>query len=104
MIISLEDTVMTLTIKKVQETAYLARIAVSEAELGRCHHEIEQIFTLIDQLQAVDTKGITPLAHPQANAQRTVADKVTDHDQHQKYQALAPATQLDYYLVPLVIE
>lgn len=95
---------MTLSIKKVQETAYLARIAMSEAELSRCHHEIEQIFTLIDQLQAVDTQGIRPLAHPQANEQRTVADIVTESDQHEKFQALAPAKQLDYYLVPLVIE
>lgn len=95
---------MTLTLKKVQETAYLARIELSDAELKRCHQEIEQIFTLIDQLQAVDTQGITPLAHPQANQQRTVADKITETDQHEKFQALAPAKQLDYYLVPQVIE
>ncbi|MBY0376962.1 MAG: Asp-tRNA(Asn)/Glu-tRNA(Gln) amidotransferase subunit GatC [Gammaproteobacteria bacterium] len=95
---------MTIALETVQKTAYLARIALSEAELTRCHQEIEQIFTLIDQLQAVDTSGITPLAHAQANEQRTVADKVTEIDQHQKFQALAPATQLDYYLVPQVIE
>ncbi len=95
---------MTIALETVQKTAYLARIALSETELKRCHQEMDQIFGLIDQLQAVDTSGITPLAHPQANEQRTVADKVTETDQHQKFQALAPATQLGYYLVPQVIE
>ena len=95
---------MSITLETVQKTAYLARIALSEAELRHCHAEIEQIFTLIDQLQAVDTAGIPPLAHTQANEQRTVADKVSEIDQHQKFQALAPTTQLGYYLVPQVIE
>ena len=101
---SVRPTAVTLSIEKVQETAYLARIAMSDDALKRCHHEFESIFTLIDQLQAVDTKGITPLAHPQATEQRSVADKVTETDQHEKFQALAPAKQLDYYLVPQVIE
>ena len=95
---------MTISIEKVQQTAYLARIAMSDAELKRCHHEFEQIFTLIHELQAQQTATILPLAHPQATHQRTVDDTVTETDQHEKFQQLAPAHQLDYYLVPQVIE
>lgn len=95
---------MSISLETVQKIAYLARLAFTPAELPRYHQDMQQIFSLIDQLQAVDTKSISPMAHPQAEEQRTVPDVVTEYDQHQKFQAIAPMTQLDYYLVPQVIE
>ncbi len=95
---------MSIPLEIVQKIAYLARIAFQPAELHCYHQDMQQIFSLIDQLQAVNTETIVPMAHPQAQEQRTMPDVVTEYDQHQKFQAIAPMTQLDYYLVPQVIE
>ncbi|HRE15959.1 MAG TPA: Asp-tRNA(Asn)/Glu-tRNA(Gln) amidotransferase subunit GatC, partial [Rhodocyclaceae bacterium] len=62
------------------------------------------IFTLIEQMQAVDTAGVTPMAHAQDVAQRLRPDAVTENDRRAAYQAVAPETEAGLYLVPKVIE
>ena len=55
-------------------------------------------------MQAVDTRGVTPLAHPLETTQRLRPDTVTESNQRDAYQAIAPATEAGLYLVPKVIE
>ncbi len=88
----------------VKNIAYLARIAMPPQELADTEQKLQQIFALIDHLQAQDTRNIEPMAHPLALAQRSLPDVVTESDQRDKFQALAPATELGCYLVPIVIE
>ena len=95
---------MSLTLLDVKRVAQLARIAVSEAEAVTYQQQINGIFSLIAQMQAVDTRGVEPMAHAQDLSQRLRDDVVTETDQHEKFQAIAPQVAAGLYLVPQVIE
>jgi aspartyl-tRNA(Asn)/glutamyl-tRNA(Gln) amidotransferase subunit C len=55
-------------------------------------------------MQAVDTEGVEPMSHPLDQVQRLRDDVITEVDQHEKYQKLAPAAENGMYLVPQVID
>lgn len=95
---------MSLTLEQVQRIAHLARIEISESEARTTQSHLNGIFQLIEQMQAVDTKGIEPMAHAQDLAQRLRADAVTEVDRRAAYQAVAPEIEAGLYLVPKVIE
>jgi len=95
---------MSLTLEQVLRVAHLARIEVSEAEAASTQERLNGIFTLIEQMQAVDTSGVAPMAHAQDVAQRLRPDAVTESDRRAAYQAIAPETEAGLYLVPKVIE
>ncbi|WP_039755094.1 Asp-tRNA(Asn)/Glu-tRNA(Gln) amidotransferase subunit GatC, partial [Chromobacterium haemolyticum] len=56
---------MSLTHQDVARIAKLARINVNEAEIAATSKQLNNIFGLIEQMQAVNTDGIEPMAHPQ---------------------------------------
>jgi len=95
---------MSLTLEQVRRVAHLARIEVSDAEAESTLGHLNGIFTLIEEMQAVDTKGVEPMAHAQDLAQRLRADRVTEENQREAFQAVAPETEAGLYLVPKVIE
>ena len=95
---------MSLTLEQVQRIAHLARIEISEAEARTTQDRLNGIFTLIEQMQAVDTRGVEPMAHAQDVAQRLRDDAVSEADRRAAYQAVAPETEAGLYLVPKVIE
>jgi aspartyl-tRNA(Asn)/glutamyl-tRNA(Gln) amidotransferase subunit C len=90
--------------QQVEQLAHLARIALDESTLARTTKSLGDVLALIDQLQAVDTTGIAPMAHPLDAVQRLRADVVTEPDQREVLQAIAPAVQDGLFLVPKVIE
>ena len=95
---------MSLTLEQVRRVAHLARIEVSEAEAQTTLGHLNGIFTLIEDMQAVDTGGIEPMAHAQDLAQRLREDRVTEENRRDAFQAVAPETEAGLYLVPKVIE
>jgi aspartyl-tRNA(Asn)/glutamyl-tRNA(Gln) amidotransferase subunit C len=95
---------MQLSIEEVKRIARLARLAVSDAEAEGMRGQLASIFALIEQMQAVDTSGIEPMAHAQDVVQRLRADEVTEIDRHELLQRGAPAVENALYLVPKVIE
>ena len=95
---------MSLTLEQVRRVAHLARIEVSDAEAESTLGHLNGIFALIEAMQAVDTKGVEPMAHAQDLAQRLRADAVTESDHRDAFQAVAPETEAGLYLVPRVIE
>ncbi len=95
---------MSLTPEQIQRIAYLARIALSEDEAVSTRCQLEGIFSLIEQMQAVDTTGVEPMAHAQEVRQRLRADLVSETDQRDLFQAIAPEVENGLYLVPKVIE
>jgi aspartyl-tRNA(Asn)/glutamyl-tRNA(Gln) amidotransferase subunit C len=95
---------MSLTIDQVQRIAHLARIEISEQEALTTQTHLNGIFQLIEQMQAVDTRGIEPMAHAQELSQRLRDDVVTESDRRVAYQAVAPEVESGLYLVPKVIE
>lgn len=95
---------MSLSNDQVGHIARLARIALSDAELDATRAKLNGIFELIEQMQAVDTKGIEPMSHPQELATRLRPDLVTEPDRRDAFQKVAPQTEAGLYLVPKVIE
>lgn len=95
---------MALERTEVEKIAHLARLGLSEADLPRTTETLNNILGLIDRMQAVDTTGIEPLAHPLETTQRLRADVITEINQRDAYQAIAPAVEEGLYLVPRVIE
>jgi len=95
---------MSLDHDQVRRLARLARIAIrpdeSEAVLAR----LNRVLGLIEEMRRVDTTGVEPMAHAQDVVQRLRDDKITEPDQHDLYQSLAPAVEGGLYLVPKVIE
>ena len=95
---------MSLTLEQVRRVAFLARIEVSDAEAETTLGHLNGIFTLIEEMQAVDTRGIEPMAHAQDLAQRLREDRVTEQNRRKALQAVAPESECGLYLVPKVIE
>ena len=95
---------MALDKSEVEKIAHLARLHISEEDVGEVTKRITDILTLIDQMQSVDTDNVEPLAHPLDVVQRLRADEVTEADQRDKLQQLAPQTEQGLFLVPKVIE
>ena len=95
---------MSLNRDDVKRIARLARIDISDAEADLTQTRLNAIFELIATMQAVDTRGIAPMAHAQDVSQRLRDDVVTETDRHVIFQAIAPAVENALYLVPKVIE
>jgi len=95
---------MTLSLNDIKHVAKLARIEISEMEAQQNLIQLSGIFSLIEQMQAVDTRGIRPMNHPHDMEQRLREDTVTETDQHLLFQSIAPEVENGYYLVPKVIE
>ncbi|MBV2194210.1 MAG: Asp-tRNA(Asn)/Glu-tRNA(Gln) amidotransferase subunit GatC [Azonexus sp.] len=95
---------MSLTLEQVKRIAHLARIEISDDEALTTQGHLNGIFQLIEQMQAVDTAGVEPMAHAQDVSQRLREDAVTEVDRRAAFQAVAPDTEAGLYLVPKVIE
>jgi aspartyl-tRNA(Asn)/glutamyl-tRNA(Gln) amidotransferase subunit C len=95
---------MALSKDEVQRIAELARIGISDAEVRAVQAQLNDIFELIGQMQKVDTEGIVPMTHAQGLGLRLRVDKVTERDQREQFQPVAPQVEAGLYLVPKVIE
>jgi aspartyl-tRNA(Asn)/glutamyl-tRNA(Gln) amidotransferase subunit C len=99
---------MSLSDDQVRRIAKLARVALRPEETGPAIERLNRVLALIDEMRAVDTTGIEPMAHaleeqlPQG--QRLRADEVSETDRRQIFQSIAPAVEKGLYLVPKVIE
>jgi len=95
---------MALDLDDVKRVAHLARIAVDETEARAVLSQMNDVFGLIEQMQAVNTSGVEPMSHALDVTQRLRADAVTETDQRAAFQAIAPQVEDGLYLVPKVIE
>jgi len=88
----------------VRRIADLARLEVTAEEVDAVHGKLAAIFVLIDELAAVDTTGIEPMAHVLDAVLPLREDTVTEPDRHALYQSVAPSVEDGLYLVPRVVE
>ena len=95
---------MSLDRADVEKIANLARLAVDDQEAESYARELSNILGLVEQMNAADTEGVSPMAHPLHMAQRLRSDEVTEGDQRERFQGIAPLTEDGLYLVPKVIE
>ena len=95
---------MALSLADVARIAHLARIEITAAEADRTLVQLNDIFSMIEKMQAVDTTGIEPMAHPLGGHQRLREDLVTETGRRETSLANAPAQRDGLFLVPKVIE
>ncbi len=95
---------MALDRSDVEKIAHLARLQIDEADIPEYARNLSNILELVDQMQAVDTSAVTPMAHPLDATQRLRADQVTEPDQREQLLKPAPAVEDGLFLVPKVIE
>ncbi len=95
---------MALEPSDLEKISHLACLGLNEADLPHITSALNSILGLVDEMQAVDTDGIEPLAHPLEASQRLRADVVTESNHREAYQSIAPAVENGLYLVPKVID
>jgi aspartyl-tRNA(Asn)/glutamyl-tRNA(Gln) amidotransferase subunit C len=95
---------MTLIRDDVKRAARLARIAVKESEADEVLDHLARIFRMIEDIRAVEVSGVEPMAHAQDVVLRLRQDIVTEDEQRDLFQSVAPRVEQGLYLVPKVIE
>ncbi|KXS53871.1 Asp-tRNA(Asn)/Glu-tRNA(Gln) amidotransferase subunit GatC [Marinobacter persicus] len=95
---------MSISREDIEKVAVLARIKVDDEQVSALEKDLGNILDLVDQLGAADTDSVEPMAHPLDAVQKLRADEVTETNQREAFQAIAPATEDGLYLVPKVIE
>jgi aspartyl-tRNA(Asn)/glutamyl-tRNA(Gln) amidotransferase subunit C len=95
---------MSLDTNQVLAIADLSRLQIDEKSITDFQTNLSNVLDLVDQLQAVDTTGVEPMAHPMDAVQRLRADVVTEKNNREKFQKIAPSTEDGHYLVPKVVE
>tara|TARA_B110000914_G_scaffold190188_1_gene175995 strand:- start:216 stop:503 length:288 start_codon:yes stop_codon:yes gene_type:complete len=95
---------MSLNEQQVKEIAYLARLSIDDGEVEQTTAELNNILSLMADLAKIDTQGVSPMAHPLNMSQRLREDEVSEVDQSEAFQAIAPQTGQGHFLVPTVIE
>ncbi len=95
---------MTLKTEDVRNIAHLARLHIDEDVLEQYVADLSSILDLVDQMNQVDSSGIAPLSNPLDATQRLRDDNVTESDQRDKFQQIAPDVEAGLYRVPKVIE
>lgn len=95
---------MSIEQNEIEKIAELARIRISGAEMGQVTERIAEILEMVDQLQAVDTANVEPMANPLDAVQQLRPDVVTERNRRDAFQDIAPAVENGLYLVPKVIE
>jgi aspartyl-tRNA(Asn)/glutamyl-tRNA(Gln) amidotransferase subunit C len=93
-----------LNAEDVDKIAWLARLGVDANKVEAYARDLSGILDFVEQMNAVDTSGVAPLAHPLDQTQRLRPDRVTEPDQRQLFQSIAPHVEAGLYLVPKVIE
>jgi aspartyl-tRNA(Asn)/glutamyl-tRNA(Gln) amidotransferase subunit C len=89
---------------EIEKIAELARIRISDEDIGLVTLRITEILRMVDQLQAADTQGVEPMANPLDAIQPLRPDVVTEGNRREEFQSIAPAVENGLYLVPRVIE
>ena len=95
---------MKITDTVVKNIADLTQLTFDERELASFSASMSEILELVEQMQQVDTTGVEPMSNPLDATQRLRKDAVTEGNQRETYQSIAPETEDGLYLVPKVIE
>lgn len=95
---------MSLDQQDIENIATLARLKLDQGEIPEITQRITAILSMVDQMQSVDTENVEPMANPMDATQRLRTDQVTEDNQREQFQAIAPAAEKGLYLVPKVID
>jgi aspartyl-tRNA(Asn)/glutamyl-tRNA(Gln) amidotransferase subunit C len=99
-----EEIMSILNTETVLKIAHLARLNIDEQAAPKYVRELSNILDLVEQMNRVDTKQVEPMAHPLDVSQRLRADVISETNQRDLFQSIAPQVEAGLYLVPQVIE
>lgn len=95
---------MSLSKRDVEKIANLARLQITEDQVPGFATQLSNILEFVEQMNSAETAGVEPMAHPFDAATRMREDVVTETNERELMQSIAPATEAGLYLVPKVIE
>ena len=95
---------MSIERQEIEKLATLARIAIDDSTINEVSERLSSVLALVDQLQAADTTDVSAMSHPMQAVQRLREDEVTELNQREALQTVAPDTENGLFLVPKVIE
>ncbi len=95
---------MSLNKRDVEKIAHLARLQITEDQIPGFAAQLSNILEFVEQMNSAETAGVEPMAHPFDAATRMREDVVTETNERELMQSIAPATEAGLYLVPKVIE
>jgi len=95
---------MSIEKQTIENLATLARLEIDDQRVEEISQRLGSVLELVDQLQAADTNNLSDNSHAPEATQRLREDKVTESDQRDAFQAIAPDTEDGLYLVPKVID
>jgi len=95
---------MSLEKQDIEQIAHLARLGISDDDVPDYVRNLTNILDLVEQMNATDTEGVLPMAHPQDAHQRLRTDEVTEKNQREHFQENSPEVEAGLFLVPQVIE
>lgn len=95
---------MSLTAQDVKKIAHLARLGIEENLIEAYAQDLSKVLDLMTRMGQTDTQTIKPMAHPLDQIQRLRPDAVSESNQREHFQSIAPQTEAGLYLVPKVIE
>jgi len=88
----------------IHRIAHLARLQIEGQDIPEYVRNLSDILGFVEQMNDAETGHVTPMAHPLDASQRLRQDIVTEVDEREKFQAIAPQVEEGLYLVPKVIE
>lgn len=95
---------MSLGLDDVRRIAELAHIDISQEQAVQMQGELNDIFKMIERIQAVDTEGVEPMMHPHDSVQRFREDRVVFGNDRAENMKNAPEEYEGLFLVPRVVE
>lgn len=95
---------MSLTADEVKKMAYLARLGIDEKDIDAYAKDLSNMLDLMTQMGETNTDDIQPMAHPMDQVQRLRTDTISENDQREHFQSIAPQVEAGLYLVPKVLD
>lgn len=95
---------MSLSAEDVKKIAHLARLGIEQEQIEHYAKDLSKVLDLMTQMGELNTDNIEPMAHPLDQTQRLRPDLISETNQREHFQSIAPQTEAGLYLVPKVIE
>ncbi len=95
---------MSLSATEIKKIAHLARLGIEDQNITAYAHDLSGLLDLVMQMNNLNTDHVTPMAHPLDQHQRLRADVITETNQREQFQHIAPQVESGLYLVPKVID
>ncbi len=95
---------MNLTDAEIKKVAKLAHIKIDDSDIKSLQHDLSKILDMVAKMSAINTEGVEPLAHAFEATQPLREDVVSETNQRELFQSIAPKVKAGLYIVPAMIE